>query len=176
MTCSTRFGRPFAGWWNLLVVPLVLIVVGSSRPAQAQAFSATIDFESFPNSTASVTDGIGLTTQYASDNVEFEYAFPSSLPIIVSTSAPIPHSPTHEVVSPTYGKEFANSDFQIHFRSPQSFVQFYGGSDCDNATGTLTAYDSSGALAAPPVQNVPLTANHTSVQFMISDDQPDNHP
>ena len=131
-------------WWRSVTRsgpgPLVAALVSLMSASAAANPLSTITFASFPDGTP-VMVGAALGAQYGGQGVIF-YPDDGLTPLIES-SANAP-SPPFIAVGPGYGIEFANLPLTITFDPPVSLVQFAGGTDCDSATGTLTAYDVGG--------------------------------
>jgi hypothetical protein len=155
------------------VVTTVLLLSFAAAEGTSVAAGVTLDFESFPDGTPTSL-GDQITTQYASDGVVFDY-HPPLVPLIERPpNSNQAHSGNFVLVGPDSGQEFGDGDFQIRFPSPQSLVQLWGGSECDNAPATLTAFSCVGTVCniVAPIDSHVTTPGQVSVLFSVATSTP----
>jgi hypothetical protein len=152
------------------VVGLVGLIVTRARLGAAAGFA--IDFESFP---AGINQQIGpavrLDVQYASENLVFPTSTGTNFDaasIEDTLEGAVPHSGQFVAAGQNFSHEFDQTPFDFDFRSPQTYVQFWGGSDCvgPGLYGQVTGYDNLGNVVSVTGPS-PITGQTTSTPFSI---------
>jgi hypothetical protein len=163
---KTHFqGQPeAASMKHLRLLCAIAVSTGFLYSSPSWAFTATVNFDTFPNGSA-VPSGTALDNQYAADGVWFDYE-----PLLPTVTAPpfslVPSSPPNVCRGPDLSEEFIDGDFKIHFISTQSSVQLNGGTLCHAVDGELTAYDAAGTPLTSSGR-IPLNQGATTVPFKV---------